>query len=96
MTDIPDYHTTPVQAGELAQAAGARHLLLYHIVPPLPVPGLEGVFLDGVSEVFSGGITLGPRRHADLAAEPVEGGRSRSSRECAMIQTRSGGNRSER
>jgi ribonuclease Z len=59
MTDIPDYHTTPVQAGELAQAAGARHLLLYHVVPPLPVPGLEGVFLEGVSGAFSGGITLG-------------------------------------
>jgi len=59
MTDIPDYHTTPVEAGELAKAAGARHLLLYHIVPPLPVPGLESVFLDGVSSAFSGGITLG-------------------------------------
>jgi ribonuclease Z len=59
MSDIPDYHTTPVQAGELAQAAGARHLLIYHVVPPLPVSGLEGVFLDGVSRAFSGGITLG-------------------------------------
>jgi ribonuclease Z len=59
MTDIPDYHTTPVQAGELAQAAGARHLLFYHVVPPLPVPGLEGVFLEGVSSAFSGGVTLG-------------------------------------
>jgi ribonuclease Z len=59
MTDIPDYHTTPVEAGELAKAAGARHLLLYHIVPPLPVPGLESAFLDGVSQAFSGGITLG-------------------------------------
>jgi ribonuclease Z len=59
MTDIPDYHTTPVQAGELAQAAGARHLLFYHVVPALPVPGLEGVFLDGVSAAFSGGVTLG-------------------------------------
>jgi ribonuclease Z len=58
-TDIPDYHTTPVEAGELAQAAGARHLLLYHIVPALPVPGLESVFLDGVSQAFSGGISLG-------------------------------------
>jgi len=58
-TDILDYHTTPVQAAEIAQAAGARHLLLYHIVPPLLVPGLESVFLDGVSEVYSGGVTLG-------------------------------------
>jgi ribonuclease Z len=59
MTDIPNYHTTPVQAGELAQSAGARHLLFYHVVPPLPVPGLEGVFLEGVSKAFSGGVTLG-------------------------------------
>jgi ribonuclease Z len=59
MTDIPDYHTTPVQAAELAQAAGARHLLFYHVVPALPVPGLEGVFLEGVSAAFSGGVTLG-------------------------------------
>jgi ribonuclease Z len=59
MSDIPDYHTTPVEAGELAQAAGARALLFYHVVPPLPVPGLEGVFLDGVSGVFSGEIALG-------------------------------------
>jgi ribonuclease Z len=59
MSDIPDYHTTPVQAGELAQAAGVRHLLFYHVVPALPVPGLEGVFLEGVAQAFSGGITLG-------------------------------------
>lgn len=59
MSDIPDYHTTPVQAAEIAQAAGARHLLLYHVVPLLPVPGLEGVFLEGVFGAFSGGITLG-------------------------------------
>src|SRR5207249_319322 len=57
--DIPNYHTTPVEAGELAQAAGVRHLLFYHVVPPLPVPGLERVFLDGVSGAFSGGVTLG-------------------------------------
>jgi ribonuclease Z len=59
MTDIPDYHTTPVQAAEIAQAAGARHLLLYHVVPALPLSALEGVFVDGVSRAFSGGVTLG-------------------------------------
>jgi ribonuclease Z len=60
MTDIPDYHTTPVEAAEIAQAAGARHLLLYHVVPALPpVPGLESAFLAGTSDAFSGGITLG-------------------------------------
>jgi ribonuclease Z len=58
-TDILNYHATPVQAAELAQAAGVRQLLIYHIVPPLLVPGLESAFLDGTSAAFSGGITLG-------------------------------------
>jgi ribonuclease Z len=57
--DILTYHTTPVEAGELAQAAGARQLLFYHVVPALPVRGLESAFQDGVSDVFSGGVTLG-------------------------------------
>lgn len=57
--DIPDYHTSPVEAGEVAAAAGVRHLLFYHVVPPLPVPGLDVVFLDGVSDAYDGGITLG-------------------------------------
>ncbi len=57
--DIPDYHTSPVEAAQVAEAAGARHLLFYHVVPPLPVPGLEAVFLDGVSKAYAGGVTLG-------------------------------------
>jgi ribonuclease Z len=57
--DILDYHTTPVEAAEIAQAAGAKHLLFTHVVPPLPVPGLEVVFLEGVDDAFAGGVTLG-------------------------------------
>jgi ribonuclease Z len=57
--DILDYHASPVEAAETAQEAGVGHLLYYHIVPPLPVPGLDVVFLDGVSEAFDGGVTLG-------------------------------------
>ena len=57
--DIPDYHTTPVEAAEIAQAAGAKHLLFYHVVPPLPLPGLDRVFLAGVPDAFAGGVTLG-------------------------------------
>jgi len=57
--DILDYHTTPVEAAEVAKAAGAKHLLFYHVVPPLPLPGLDQVFLDGVSDAYSGGVTLG-------------------------------------
>lgn len=52
--DILDYHTTPVQAAEIAEAAGVDSLLLYHIVPPLPVSLMERVFLRGVDDAFAG------------------------------------------
>ncbi len=58
-SDIPDYHTTPVEAAEVAEEAGVGHLLYYHVVPPLPAPGLETVFLDGVADAYAGGVTLG-------------------------------------
>ncbi len=57
--DIPGYHTTPVEAAEIAEAAGAKHLLYTHVVPALPLPGLDLEFLDGVSDAYSGGFTLG-------------------------------------
>lgn len=57
--DIPDYHTSPVEAARIAQTAGARHLLFYHVVPPLPIPGLERAFLAGVDDAYEGGVTLG-------------------------------------
>ncbi len=59
LSDIPDYHATPVEAAETAREAGARHLLYTHVVPPLPAPGLDVIFLEGVSEAYSGGVTLG-------------------------------------
>jgi ribonuclease Z len=57
--DILDYHTAPVEAAETAEEAGARHLLLYHIVPPLLFPGMETAFLEGVPAAYSGEVTLG-------------------------------------
>jgi ribonuclease Z len=57
--DIPDYHTTPVEAAEIAAAVGAKHLLFHHVIPPLPLPGLDRAFLEGVSDAFPGGVTLG-------------------------------------
>lgn len=58
-TDIPGYHTTPVQAAEIAQAAGARRLLFYHVVPPMPLPGLEAAFVEGVAEAYEGPFSVG-------------------------------------
>ncbi len=67
--DIPDYHTTPVEAAQVAAAAGARHLLFTHVIPPLPLPGLEAAFLAGVSDAFAGGVTLG--RDGTLVSLPA-------------------------
>jgi ribonuclease Z len=50
--DILDYHASPVEAAEIARDADVGHLLYYHIVPPLIVPGIEKAWLEGVDEVF--------------------------------------------
>ena len=57
--DIPDYHASPVEVAEIARDAAVKHLLYYHIVPPLPLAPLQAVFLEGTAEVYSGPITLG-------------------------------------
>jgi len=57
--DILTYHTTPVQAAEVARDANVGHLLLYHIVPPLPLRPLEAAFMQGVSDAWDGPTTLG-------------------------------------
>jgi ribonuclease Z len=56
--DIPDYHATPVEAAEIARDASVGHLLYYHIVPALILPGMEAAWLDGVKDIFSD-FTLG-------------------------------------
>jgi ribonuclease Z len=57
-SDILNYHTTPLEAAETARDAGARHLLFYHVVPPLPILGLDAAWLDGVGVIFPN-YTLG-------------------------------------
>lgn len=57
--DIVDYHTSPVEAAEIARDAGVDHLLFHHIVPPLLVAPMVGIFLDGVDVVYEGPVTLG-------------------------------------
>jgi ribonuclease Z len=52
-SDILDYHTSPVEAAEIARDAAVGHLLYYHIVPPLLLPGMEAAWLEGVDDVFS-------------------------------------------
>jgi len=59
LSDIPGYHTDPVEVAEIAAAAKVRHLLFYHVIPPLLVPGSEAAFLHGVDAIYKGGVTLG-------------------------------------
>ena len=59
MADIVDYHTSPEQAAEIARDAGVRYLLLNHIAPPLPLPGLEKAFLGDAPDLFNGPIQVG-------------------------------------
>ncbi len=57
--DIIDYHASPVEVAETAQAAKVGHLMYYHIVPALVAPGMESLYLEGVSDVYDGPVTLG-------------------------------------
>jgi ribonuclease Z len=58
MADIPSYHTSPVDAAKLANDAGVKLLVLYHLTPPPPLRLMERVYTRGVSEVRPDGWVL--------------------------------------
>lgn len=71
LRDVPSYHSTPVQAAKVAAESGAKQMLLYHIVPPLPTSALKRVFLSGIGDVFyQGKVTLG--QDGTLISLPLE------------------------
>ena len=78
MADIRNYHASPVEAAQVAAAAGVRMLVFNHIVPPLPVPGLEAKFLEGTAKEFAGPIQVG--RDGDWFSLPAGGRRIERSR----------------
>ena len=67
--DIVDYHTSPQEAAEVAEEAKVGYLLLNHIVPPLPLPGLKKAFLGDAAERFNGPIRIG--QDGDLISLPA-------------------------
>lgn len=69
MHDILDYHTTPEEAAEIATAAKVKALMLYHVVPPLPLSALEGPFVGKAREVYSSPLWVG--RDGDLVSLPA-------------------------
>ena len=59
MHDIQDYHASPKEAAESAQTAGAKMLVLSHLVPPLPAEYLYPAFLGDAESRFDGPIVVG-------------------------------------
>lgn len=57
--DILSYHATPEQAAETARRTGVRHLVLSHLIPPMPNAYFERTFLGNAPARFDGPITVG-------------------------------------
>ena len=57
---IFDYHADTVELGRLAAAAGVRHLVLTHLIPPPADPASEKLFEDDVRQGgYTGPVTVG-------------------------------------
>ena len=79
--DILTYHTSPEVAAQEAQAAGVKHLLFTHILPPVPSRIAYPAFLGSARKFYDGPITVGEdgmlfslpagRRTIDFARLPV-------------------------
>ncbi len=57
--DIVDYHATPEQAAETAQAADVRMLVLSHVVPPQPLRYGYAAFMGDAGRRFDGPVIVG-------------------------------------
>ncbi|MFO7557979.1 MAG: MBL fold metallo-hydrolase [Desulfobacterales bacterium] len=57
-SDIPSYHASPKDAAKIAQEAGVGHLIYYHVIPPLPSPILNRLFLGDATDHYKGPITM--------------------------------------
>lgn len=76
LADVHDYHATAPQAADAARQAGARALALTHVVPPLPLKGLEEIYLDDAPKRFDGPLWIAS--DGDLYSLPSSGGLKRS------------------
>lgn len=57
LNDTINYHTSPVEAAEIAKAAHVKLLVLSHLVPPLPNAVAKHMFMRGVAEARGDGDT---------------------------------------
>jgi ribonuclease Z len=59
LSDIVSYHTTPVEAAEVAAESEVGLLVLTHLVPPPDNAMAKRLFLSGVDEAWDGEVVLG-------------------------------------
>ncbi len=75
--DIPDYHTSPEQAADIAAQAHVGALALTHIIPPAPSAISNGPFLGDARQRYDGPLWV--MRDGDLITLPATGGVDRRS-----------------
>lgn len=69
--DIEEYHTTPREAAEVAQAAQVHALALTHLIPPMPAPFLRRPFLGDARRAFDGDLWV--MRDGDIISIAPDG-----------------------
>lgn len=74
--DILDYHTSPEDAGAVAQEAGVGALAFTHILPQTPIPGLTHTFVQEAKRTYAGPVYA--MRDGDVISLPIDGGLKRS------------------
>jgi ribonuclease Z len=74
--DILDYHTSPEDAGRVAQEAQVSALVLTHFLPQTPIPGLTHTFVQAARSTYDGPVFAA--RDGDVISLPREGGMQRS------------------
>jgi ribonuclease Z len=67
LQDAQDYHTDVLDAAHIAEACGVKHLVLSHILPPVP-PDQAEPFMAGIDGIYHGNVSMG----ADLARYVAE------------------------
>lgn len=69
LEDIINYHASPEDVAREAKAAGVKAVLLTHLVPPLPLPGLDVPFVGKARDLYDGPLWLA--RDRDLISLPA-------------------------
>lgn len=58
MEDIPGYHSSPEDVAKIAGETGVKHLILYHVTPPIAHPLLNNLYLGEAGKFYKGPITI--------------------------------------